>query len=110
LGPLFSGYLGLFLLGAVFLSIGLFTSSLTSNQIVAYVMGSALILFLWFIGMIEGLTGAQTLWIFQLISVSTYFPAFSRGIIDSNAIIYYLSLVIVFLFLTLRSLESRRWR
>lgn len=110
LGPMFSGYLGLFLLGAIFLSIGLFTSSLTSNQIVAYVMGSALILFLWFIGSMEGLAGYQSFRIFQLLSVSTYFPAFSRGIIDSNGVIYYLSLVIVFLFLTLRSLESRRWR
>ncbi len=109
-GPLFSGYLGLFLLGAVFLSIGLFTSSLTSNQIVAFVMGSALILILWFIGLLEGMAGDQALRIFQLISISTYFPAFSRGIIDSNAVIYYLSLVMVFLFLTLRSLESRRWR
>jgi ABC-2 type transport system permease protein len=109
-GPIFSGYLGLFLLGAVFLSIGLFTSSLTSNQIVAYVMSSALILFLWFIGLTEGLTGDQTFRIFHLISLSTYFPAFGRGIIDSIGVIYYLSLVIVFLFLTLRSLESRRWR
>jgi ABC-2 type transport system permease protein len=109
-GPLFSGYLGLFLLGAVFLSIGLFTSSLTSNQIVAFVMGNALILILWFIGLLEGMAGDQALPIFQLISISTYFPAFSRGIIDSNGVIYYLSLVMVFLFLTLRSLESRRWR
>lgn len=109
-GPLFSGYLGLFLLGAVFLSIGLFTSSLTSNQIVAFVMGTTLILILWFIGLLEGMAGEQALRIFQLISISTYFPAFSRGIIDSNGVIYYLSLVMVFLFLTLRSLESRRWR
>ncbi len=110
LGPIFSGYLGLFLLGAVFLSIGLFTSSLTANQIVAFVMSSALILFFWFIGLTEGLTGDQTFRLFQLISLSTYFPAFGRGIIDTNGVIYYLSLVLVFLFLTLRSLESRRWR
>lgn len=110
LGPILSGYLGLFLLGAVFLSIGLFTSSLTANQIVAFVMSSALILFFWFIGLTEGLTGDQTFRIFQIISLSTYFPAFGRGIIDTNGVIYYLSLVLVFLFLTLRSLESRRWR
>jgi ABC-2 type transport system permease protein len=110
LGPIFSGYLGLFLLGTVFLSIGLFTSSLTANQIVAFVMSSALILFFWFIGLTEGLTGDQTFRLFQLISLSSYFPAFGRGIIDTNGVFYYLSLVIVFLFLTLRSLESRRWR
>jgi gliding motility-associated transport system permease protein len=109
-GPIFSGYVGILLLGAVFLSIGLFSSSLTSNQIVAFVLGSALVLSFWFIGQAGGLTGDKADRIFQMISVSTYFPAFARGVIDSNALIYYLSIMCVFLFLTLRSLESRRWR
>jgi ABC-2 type transport system permease protein len=109
-GPLFSGYLGIFLLGAVFLSIGLFTSSLTANQIVAYIMGSALVLFFWFIGQAGSTGGTWAEKIFQIISFATYFPSFSRGIIDSNAVIYYLSMVMIFLFLTLRSIESRRWR
>jgi ABC-2 type transport system permease protein len=109
-GPIFSGYLGIFLVGAVLLSIGIFTSSLTSNQIVAYAVGSVLVLSFWFIGYARGVVGETADKIFRIISISTYFPAFGRGVIDTNAIIYYLSIVVVFLFLTIRSLETRRWR
>jgi len=109
-GPIFSGYLGMFLLGAVFLAIGLFTSSLTSNQIIAYVVSSALVLFFWFIGQASSSGGTWVEKIFQAISLSTYFPSFSRGMIDSNGIIFYLSMILILLFLTLRSIESRRWR
>jgi ABC-2 type transport system permease protein len=109
-GPVFSGYLGIFLLGAIFLSIGLFASSLTSNQIVAYVVGSLILLSLWFIGHAATLAGNDWGELLRSISISTHFPAFGRGIIDSNAVIYYVSIVLVFLFLTIRSLETRRWR
>jgi ABC-2 type transport system permease protein len=109
-GPIVSGYLGIFLLGAVFLSIGLFTSSVTSNQVLAFILGSTLVLALWFIGkgaaMIEG--GTRT--VLLKISVSAYYMDFARGIIDSSAVIYYLSLILVFLFLAVRSLETRRLR
>jgi ABC-2 type transport system permease protein len=109
-GPVISGYLGIFLLGAIFLSIGLFASSLTSNQIVAYVVGSVILLSLWFIG--DAAVIGESGWggILRSISISTHFPAFSRGIIDSNTVVYYISIVLVFLFLTIRSLETRRWR
>lgn len=109
-GPVFSGYLGLFLIGAVFLSIGLFASSLTANQIVAYALGSVFILSFWFIGYATGIAGETTDKIFHYIALSTYYPAFGRGIIDTNAVIYYISIVLVFLFLTVRSLETRKWR
>jgi len=109
-GPIASGYLGIFLLGAVFLSIGLFASTLTSNQIVAYVVGSALVLVLWFIGYAAGVAGDKVGAVFRYISISSYFPAFGRGIIDTNAIIYYISIIVIFVFLTIRSLETRRWR
>ncbi len=109
-GPILSGYLGIFLVGAVFLSIGIFASSLTSNQIVAYAVGSVLVLSFWFIGYATGVVGDTADKVFRYISISNYFPAFGRGVIDTNAIIYYLSIVVVFLFLTIRSLETRRWR
>jgi ABC-2 type transport system permease protein len=109
-GPVISGYLGIFLLGAIFLSIGLFASSLTSNQIVAYVVGSVILLSLWFIG--DAAVMGENGWggLLRSISISTHFPAFGRGIIDSNTVIYYISVVLVFIFLTIRSLETRRWR
>lgn len=109
-GPIVSGYLGIFLLGGVFLSVGLFTSSVTSNQVLAFILGSTLVLALWFIGkgaaMMEKGAGAVLL----KISVSAHYMDFARGIIDSSAVIYYISLILVFLFLAVRSLETRRLR
>jgi len=109
-GPIISGYVGIFLLGAIFLAIGLFASSLTSNQIVAYVVGSAAVLVLWFIGHAAAVAGDKVGAVLGYISVSSYFPAFGRGVIDTNAIVYYVSIIAVFIFLTIRSLETRRWR
>jgi ABC-2 type transport system permease protein len=109
-GPVFSGYLGIFLLGGVYLAIGLFASSLTSNQIVAYVIGSVIVLALWFVDRASPMVGDTTATILKGISVSSYFPAFGRGIIDTHAVVFYLSITLLFLFLTIRSLETRRWR
>jgi ABC-2 type transport system permease protein len=109
-GPIASGYLGIFLLGAVFLSMGLFASSLTSSQIAAYMLGTALVLSTWFVGHAADTLGEKTGEFLRRISVSTYFPGFGRGVIDTNAVVYYISIVCVFIFLTVRSLESRRWR
>ncbi|MCJ7772196.1 MAG: ABC transporter permease [Desulfobacterales bacterium] len=109
-GPIVSGYIGIFLLGAVFLSVGLFASSLTSNQIVAFILGSITLLAFWFIGKTVAMVESGIGDILSIISVSAYYPDFGRGIIDSRAVIYYLSLVMVFLFLAVRSLETRRLR
>lgn len=109
-GPIISGYLGLFLLGALYLSAGLFASTLSANQIVAFILGSAACFFLWFIGMAAAQTGPAARGLLALLSISTYYPDFSRGIIDTNAVIYFISLTGVFIFITVRSLETRRWR
>jgi ABC-2 type transport system permease protein len=109
-GPIFSGYLGIFLLGAVFLAIGLFASSTSANQVLAYVVGSAVILTFWFVGHASRVLGDTAGKFLNFISVSNYFPAFGRGVIDTNSIVYYLSITAIFIFLTVRSLETRRWR
>lgn len=109
-GPIFTGYIGIFLLGAVFLSIGLFASSLTSNQVVAFVMGNAILLVLWFVGRSSSVVGENMGKLLNYISVAKYFPTFGRGILDTNAVIYYLSICFIFVFLTVRSIETRRWR
>jgi len=109
-GPIFSGYLGILLLGSAFIAIGLFASSLTSNQIVAYVVGSVIILAFWFVGRASPMVGETAAAVLNRISVSTHFSAFGRGIVDTNAVLYYLSITLLFLFLTIRSLETRRWR
>ena len=108
-GPILTGYFGLFLLGAASLSIGLFASSVTSNQIVAAVVAGGILAVLYFIGWAgDGITGAVGD-ILSYISLSSHFPAFVTGIIDTSAIIYYLSVTALFLFLTIRSVETGRW-
>jgi ABC-2 type transport system permease protein len=109
-GPIATGYLGIFLLGASFLSIGLFASSLTSNQVVAFVLASAIVLALWFTGQAAGFVEGPARAVAQYLSLSSHFPDFGRGVVDTRGVIYYVSIVALFLFLTMRSVEMRRWR
>ena len=108
-GPIATGYLGLFLLGGTSLAVGLFASSLTSNQIVAAVVAGGILCALWFVSMAAGLLPEALGEVINYVSLSYYFPDFMRGIIDTRGIIYYLSITALFLFLAIRSLESSRW-
>ncbi len=104
-----ASYLGLILLGGAFLSLGLFASSLTENQIVAAVVAFALLLLFWIIGWVQELGGGM-LQIARHLSIMDHYDGFTRGVIDTRDLIYYLSFIFFFLFLTKRQLESRRWR
>ena len=108
-GPIATGYLGLFLLGCTSLAVGLFASSLTSNQIVAAVVAGGILGVLWFVGMAADLLPEALGEVINYFSLSHYFPDFMRGVIDTRGIIYYLSITVLFLFLAIRSLESSRW-
>jgi len=109
-GPLWSSYLGLILYGATVLSVGLLASSLTSNQIVAAVVAIGVLFILYFLdaagSRLEGIPAT----LLNEIGLAVHFDDFSRGVIDLGNVIYYLSTTLLFLFLTTRSLESRRWR
>ena len=109
-GPMFAGYLGLILLGAFFLSVGLFASSLSSSQIASAVVGLVILLMFWFIDEAADFFRGLPESILEFVSPRTHFTDFARGIIDSESIIYYVTLTAIFLFLTVRSLEARRWR
>ena len=109
MGPIATGYLGLFLLGCTSLAVGLFASSLTSNQIVAAVVAGGILCALWFVGMAADLLPEALGEVIGYFSLSHYFPDFMRGVIDTRGIIYYLSITVLFLFLAIRSLESSRW-
>lgn len=109
-GPMFSGYLGLALLGAVFVAAGLFASSLSNNQIVSAMVGLVLFFLFWFIGEAGELFRGRAADFLQFLSVRSHFSDFARGVIDTKAVVYFLALMAIFLFLTVRSLESRRWR
>jgi ABC-2 type transport system permease protein len=105
-----SCYLGLLLMGGAFLSIGVFFSSITRNQIVAIVLTFATLLFLWVINWIGDSAGPWTKPIVNALSITDHFEDFSKGVIDTKHIVYYLSFITFGLFLTVKSVDSERWR
>ena len=108
--PLVAGYLGLLLMGASFISIGLMISSTTNNQIVAGVITFVVFLMLWIIGWFADSAGPTIGPITSFLSITEHFDDFSKGIIDSKHVIYYLSLITFGLFLTSKSVDTERWR
>ncbi len=110
MGPIFTSYLGLFLLGCVSLAIGLFASSLTSNQIVAAVVAGGILFALWFLGMAGSFAPGALGEVLSYLSLSHHFPDFMRGIVDTKAVVYYLSVTALFLYMAIRSTETDRWR
>jgi len=108
--PLATGYLGLLLMGGAFISAGLFVSSLTKNQIVAGVVTFALLLFFWIISWISNFASPAVGEIASYLSLVDHGEDFWRGVIDTTHIIYYLSFIVFGLFLTVRSVDSERWR
>ncbi len=109
MGPIGTGYLGLFLLGSTCLAVGLFASSLSSNQIVSAVVAGGILFALWFIGVAANYLPEAMAKVIGFFSLSYYFPDFMKGIIDTRGIIYYLSITVLFIFLAVRSLENSRW-
>ena len=109
-GPIYSGYLGLALYGGAALSVGLLCSTLTSNQIVAAVVAMGILLALFFADLASANIGGTASTVIGELSIRSHFDDFDRGVIDSKHIVYYLSVIAFFLFLSIRALESRRWR
>jgi ABC-2 type transport system permease protein len=110
LAPVLMGYLGLFLLGASFIAIGLFFSSLTDNQIVAAVLTFGSLLLFWIISWASN--AATGFWkeVLNYISIFQHFDNLTQGILDTTDIVYYLSFAFFGLFLTHTVIQSRRWR
>ena len=108
-GPLAAGYLGLVLLGGAFLAVGLLASSLTENQIVAAITTFGVLLIFWVIGWSADVAGGAAGKILTHLSIIEHYDSFAKGVIDTRDVIYYLDFMALALFLTLRSLEARRW-
>lgn len=108
--PIATGYLGLLLMGGCFLSLGLFISSLTKNQIVAAMATFAVFLMLWVLNWISTFVGPTTQAVLAHLSITEHFDDFAKGIIDTKHVIYYLSFIAFGLFLTMKSVDSERWR
>ena len=109
-GPIYAGYLGLVLYGSAALAIGVLTSTLASNQIVAAVVAMGILLALLFANLADGPIGGIAGEIIAEMGLREHFNDFERGVIDTKHIVYYLSVIAFFLFLSVRALESRRWR
>ena len=110
LGPIITSYLGLFLLGSAALAIGIFASSLTSNQIVSAVVAGGIFFTLWFLGIAGNFAPGALGELLSYLSLSRHFPDFVRGVVDTRAVVYYLSVTAIFLYLAIRSTETDRWR
>jgi ABC-2 type transport system permease protein len=110
LKPVLTGYLGLLLMGGCFLSVGLLISSLTKNQIVASVLTFAVFLMLWIINWFADSVGPTGREILSALSITEHLDDFTKGIIDTKHIVYYVSFITFGLFLTAKSVDSERWR
>ena len=109
-GPILSAYFGLVLYGTAALAIGLMASSLSGNQIVAAVVGIGILLTLSFIDRIASIVEGLAADVLNGVSMNAHFTDFARGVIDTSHVVYYISMAAVFLFIAVRSLETRRWR
>jgi ABC-2 type transport system permease protein len=108
--PILAGYLGLLLVGTAFLSLGLFASALTENQIVAGSLAFGALLLIWVIGWSADVAGGTVGKVLGHLSFLNHFEAFARGVVDTKDLIYYANVTVLFLFLTLKAVEARRWR
>ena len=110
-GRVWVGYLGIFMIGIPFIAIGLLTSSLTDNQIVAVILSFVILAVLFSIGLLDYmLAGSKLQTIFSYLNIWKHFHDFGRGVIDTRPVVYYLSLAICSIFVTVRVVEMRRWK
>ena len=103
-------YLGALLLGGVLLALGSLFSSLTENQIIAAVLTFGALLILWVIDFGASHTSSGVGSVLQYMSIVRHYDDFTRGILDTANIVFYVSLIVLAQFLTVRSLDSMRWR
>jgi ABC-2 type transport system permease protein len=110
-GSMWGSYIGLFFLGAGFVSIGVFSSAVSDNQVIAFII-AVFLCFFWYAGFdsISAILGSGAIAnvIYQL-GINAHYSSMSRGVIDTRDVIYFISLVSLFIMLTRTILESRKW-
>lgn len=112
-GTLGSTLLGIGLLGALYMALGCFASSLTRSQIIAAMIALMLGVSLYLLSFLSYAMAGKAEWmmkIFNHVSLVEHMRDFARGVVDVRPVVFYLSLTVLFLFLTLKSVESRRWK
>src|SRR4051812_16161896 len=108
--PIVTSYLGLLLFGGCFISLGLFISSLTNNQIVAAVVTFSVFLMLWVINWLGSVSTGWVADVTNYLSITDQLDDFTKGVIDTSHLIYYLSFITFGLFLTAKAVDTERWR
>ncbi len=112
-GTLASTLVGITMLGALYISLGCFASSLTRSQIIAAMFALAMGVSLYLLSFLSYALEGQAGWpskVFGHVSLNEHMQDFARGVVDTRPLIFYSSLTVLFLFLTLKSVESRRWK
>ncbi|MFO0661615.1 MAG: ABC transporter permease subunit [Polyangiaceae bacterium] len=110
MGPVLSGYLGLVLMSAAATAIGLLVSSLTRSQVIAFFITFVVLCFLVFVGMFGEKFGSTAGTVLQFISFSSNLGSFARGLIDTRAVLYFISITVFSLMIAFRALEGRKWQ
>jgi ABC-2 type transport system permease protein len=110
-GGIWGSYIGLFFLGASFVAVGIFASSITENQIVSFILAVfiSFILYMGFELVYAFIVSGKAGLIIQSLGLSAHYSSMSRGVIDSRDLIYFVSVTTIFILMTKLSLESRKW-
>lgn len=108
-GPVWSGYLGCLLFSFAAIAIGMMLSSLTENDVIAFFMTAGVLSVLYAVGWMVSIVPGGLADAIGFISFQTRYQSFARGLIDTRAVVYFLSVTIVCLLVSFRSLESRKW-
>jgi ABC-2 type transport system permease protein len=109
-GPVLTGYLGYWMIACSYFSMGLFVSSITSSPVLSAIMTFVMLLIFWILDWITGITDGAAARFLSALSPLDHYQEFALGILDLSNFIYFLFFTLYFLFLTLRSIETRNWK
>lgn len=109
-GPILGGFLGFWLLGGAYLSLGLFVSAISENQVVSAAVTFSLLVVFWIFDWVVGVTDGQWSLFFAALSPLAHYRDFTLGVIDLSNLAYFIFFHLYFLFLTLRAIEARNWK
>jgi len=109
-GAIFSGYLGLALMGGTYAAIGTYASSVTENQVVAFIVGVFIVLVFFMLDKTLVFVPTSIAGFVQFLAVDYHLSNISRGVIDSRNLVYFFSVIGFFIFLTIQTLEMKRWK
>ncbi|NOZ09286.1 MAG: ABC transporter permease subunit [FCB group bacterium] len=109
-GALLCGYFGLFLLGAFYAAVGVFSSSISENQVISFIVGIAIVITFFLMDKMLMFVPPSLTGFIQYISVDYHLASISKGVIDSRNLVYFGSMIAMFLIFTVRTIEIRKWR